>query len=149
MGFPLYYYCLLLGLSLYTMAFLFSNPPPHDTTKGGGMIPVVSTSFGGVWSRPFPVWPDDRPLPCFDPKEAEDPLEHEASSVWTNVQQGGQWKQKLLPTTTQGLFYLKLMKTASSTAASVHLRVARNLAARQQHWNNKEDTTNTNTSSST
>jgi Sulfotransferase family len=61
------------------------------------------------------------PWPCFHPTNGDD------SVHWTN-------KKKVLRTrTTTGLFYVKLLKTASSTCASVHVRMARNVARTLPH----------------
>ena len=73
--------------------------------------------------RAFAPWPKDRPLPCFDPM--------------LDVEPGQNWFDKPVQKkpAREGLFYLKLCKTASSTAAGVHLRIARNLARRRgESW---------------
>jgi Sulfotransferase family len=70
--------------------------------------------------RVFLPWNTSFPWPCFHPTHGDDSLH------WTN-------KRKVLRTrTTTGLFFVKLLKTASSTCASVHVRLARNVATREQ-----------------
>jgi hypothetical protein len=64
--------------------------------------------FGGVWSRAFPSWPSQRPLPCFDPNKHE---QHHWTSGKIQRHHGA----------TKGLFYIKLVKTASSTTSGVYL----------------------------
>jgi Galactose-3-O-sulfotransferase len=67
------------------------------------------------------------PYPCFHPTNGDDSLH------WTD-------KRKVLRTrTATGLLFVKLLKTASSTGASVHLRLARNVA---RHSNRPVATTN-------
>ena len=82
-----------------------------------------TASLDGVQPRAFSAWPRELPLPCWDP--------------WENVEPNQQWFDRSVQKrpTREGLLFLKLCKTASSTAASVHLRIARNLARRrrQQH----------------
>ena len=80
--------------------------------------PLESKVFDGVHSRPFPTWQQSRgsiPLPCFDPTDGLDLNWNDKRRIQKKP-------------ASQGLFYLKLLKTASSTAASVHLRIAHNLA---------------------
>jgi len=72
----------------------------------------LRNDFGGIHARAFEVWKHGK-LPCFPP----DP----------------KW---FLPAThripaREGLFLLKEMKTGGSTAAGIHLRIARNEARRQ------------------
>jgi hypothetical protein len=85
---------------------LAAAAPPND--QDSSLVP-----------RSWPAWPRHRPLPCPNP--------------WTNVQDGQHWYDRpvLKRPATQGLFYLKLCKTASSTAAGIQIRLARNLARRQ------------------
>lgn len=71
--------------------------------------------FLGVEPRIFTPWPSDRTLPCFHPTDGNLTME------WRD-------KRNLKSPAHTGLLYLKLPKTASSTSASVHLRIARNLA---------------------
>lgn len=72
--------------------------------------------------RAFLPWPRNRPLPCFSPLE----------DIKTPQQQAWNDRPVLKQAARQGLFFLKLCKTASSTAASVHLRIARNVRQRLQ-----------------
>lgn len=88
--------------------------------------------------RAFDPWPphDVRPLPCFDPLAEVNSTKNE--TWWSGP------VQKRPPLDGRGLFYLKLTKTASSTSAGVHLRVARRLAQRlrrRQHDDNDNNAT--------
>jgi hypothetical protein len=83
--------------------------------------------FDGVWARPYQPWwwVEDKdmrplPLPCFKPDEN-----------WSKV------RLQQLPTAT-GLLFVKPYKTASSTGAGLHLRIARNAANRQHNWKHRE-----------
>ena len=67
----------------------------------------------------FRPWPSDRPLPCFHPTD------HNATFHWSSI-------QNLKRPATQGLFFLKLLKTGSTTGTSIHLRIAWNLARRRR-----------------
>lgn len=67
-----------------------------------------NNTFHGVKARSFELW-HEKELPCFPPRP-----------------QGKQKKNY-----TRGFLYLKPMKTASSTAAGVNLRLARNQAQRR------------------
>jgi hypothetical protein len=88
----------------------------------------VSNNFDGVWARPYKPWwfaangtamTADRnrahPIPCMPPE-----------LKWSSDQ------VQSTPTTT-GLLFLKPYKTASSTGAGIHLRIARNAARRRNH----------------
>lgn len=88
---------------------------------------TTMTTFHGVAPRTFGPWPREQPLPCWDPWD---------DVVDTNNNQPNWFDRSVQKRpTAEGLLFLKLCKTASSTAASVHLRLARNLAIRrrQQH----------------
>lgn len=95
-----------------TRALLITNKPRLSTK--------IDSSFGGIIPRAFVEWPRDRQLPCFDPFFGAN-----ATQTWSSL-------PVLKNFTTQGLFYLKLCKTASSTSAGVHVRLAKNLAKRQR-----------------
>jgi hypothetical protein len=78
--------------------------------------------FDGVWARPYQPWwwvgdQDMRPLPlpCFKPDEN-----------WSKV-------RLQPPPAATGLLFVKPYKTASSTGAGLHLRIARNAANRQHN----------------
>ena len=73
-----------------------------------------------VKSRIFRSWPQNQSLPCYHPTDGDMTLH------WT------QKKEVLKKPASQGLFYLKLLKAASSTASSIHLRIAKNLAKRRK-----------------
>lgn len=70
-----------------------------------------------VRSRAFAPWPKDHPLPCFPPDGVMTPermkVPHDSP-------------------VSEGFFFLKTFKTASSTSAGVNLRIARNVARRRQ-----------------
>jgi len=72
-------------------------------------LPVV---FEGIKARAYNPWPENRTLPC-------PPLEPD----WIN-------KAQQRPTD-DGLIFVKTFKTGSSTASGIALRIARNLARRQ------------------
>jgi len=92
-----------------------------DTTR------TTTTTTGdddGSVIRPR-AWPIvTTPLPCEDPRSEVDGGKNE---TWW-----GRPVQKRPPLHGRGLFYLKLTKSASSTAAGVHLRVAHNLLQRRR-----------------
>ena len=71
-----------------------------------------TNDFGGVRARAFDVWPKQLPLPCFEP-EQNWPL--------TEVQRSP---------AREGFLMVKEMKTGSSTAAGLNLRISRNVARR-------------------
>ena len=110
------------------------------TTNGKDSIKMSNgspMSFGGVFSRPFSKWSYPS-LPCYDPNEFP----------------GLHWTSKKIQRrpTTEGLLYIKLVKTGSSTTSGIHLRIARNLAHRvAQRKNNKtiNNSSSTNTSTMT
>jgi Galactose-3-O-sulfotransferase len=68
---------------------------------------------GTILARAFDFWPAASPLPCYPAEEG--------------------WNTRTVINTPaqHGLLFLKPYKTASSTAAGVHLRMARNEAARR------------------
>ena len=68
------------------------------------------TNFSGIIARSFDQW--SHPLPCFQPEED-----------WRHVQNS--------PADT-GFFYVKPYKTGSSTTSGINLRIARNVALRQE-----------------
>lgn len=87
------------------------SPPDLESLE---RLPV---NFSGVLARAFDPWPANCTIPCFDPQE----------------QPGGKhWSHKRVQKkpTAEGLFFLKLLKTASSSSAGLHLRIARNIAQR-------------------
>ena len=71
----------------------------------------LPTVFEGIKARAFESWPQDQTLPCFEAEE--------------------NWRYNLNTPTDNGLIYLKGYKTGSSTSSGIHLRIARNLARRQ------------------
>lgn len=70
-----------------------------------------------VKSRIFRSWPQNQSLPCYHPTDGNMTLH------WTQ-------NKVVKRPASQGLLFLKLLKTASSTASSIHLRIAKNLAKR-------------------
>jgi hypothetical protein len=70
--------------------------------------------FRGIVPRAFDPWPSDDELPCF---AAED--------GWDTMKVHNRH-------TTKGFLYLKPYKTGSSTTSGINLRIARNVARRQQ-----------------
>ena len=75
---------------------------------------TLPTQFDGVFARAFPLWPPHWRLPCF-------PAEETWYSSYT-----------LRTPAYQGFLFVKPMKTGGSTAVGVHLRIARNVARKQQ-----------------
>jgi hypothetical protein len=78
-----------------------------------------------VQGRSFPVWKlkhNKTRIPCFRPTGENVSIEH-----WSNP------KLNLRKPADTGLLFVKLLKTVSSTAASIHLRIARNEANRQHN----------------
>lgn len=69
-------------------------------------------TFGGVRARSFPRI--QQQVPCWKPEP-----------TWKA------WETQTTPTD-EGLLFLKTYKTGSSTAAGIHLRISRNVAARRQ-----------------
>lgn len=72
--------------------------------------------FLHIPDRVFPMW--DKPLPCYNV---------------TLVRKKMAWHRaiNLKKPTKEGLFFVKLLKTGSTTGASIHLRIAHNLAKRR------------------
>jgi hypothetical protein len=68
-----------------------------------------------VKDRAFPVW--NRTLPCYHPTDDNTAIQ------WWN-------RKNLKRPATKGLFFLKLLKTGSTTGSSIHVRIAHNLARR-------------------
>jgi hypothetical protein len=75
---------------------------------------LEQTNFSGVIARKFESWPQERPLPCFPPEDG--------------------WKSVAVQESPSeaGFLYLKPYKTGSSTCAGINLRIARNVARRQE-----------------
>ena len=115
-------------------------------------------------SRVFSKWNGSTTLPCFPPTDIGNNT-HNNNNNNNNTQQHQQqlqflhWtdKRNLKRPATDGLFFLKLLKTGSTTASSIHVRIAYNLARRRRRhrqWNNHTNattavTTTTTTSSTT
>jgi Galactose-3-O-sulfotransferase len=104
----------------YLTAIVEKFPEVNITTS---FIPAVQTqpytlsltrNFSGVVARAFKPWPADTPLPCY-------PAEKEWESM--DIQ---------FSPANEGFLYLKPYKTGSSTTSGVNLRIARNVARRQQ-----------------
>jgi hypothetical protein len=117
---------------------ILSIPSPEESTFDPLFyMSDVSNSFDGVWARPYKPWWFDHapvsnstayngrahrgaagrgahPIPCLLPEPN-----------WSSA------RVQDTPTST-GLLFLKPYKTASSTGAGIHLRIARN-AARRRH----------------
>jgi hypothetical protein len=88
---------------------VFERQAPFDNRakKTGLVFDIGAKDFGGVWSRAFPAWPSQLPLPCFGPNEQE--KYHWSSDELRN-----------LPATK----VIKLAKTASWMTSGVHLQIA-------------------------
>jgi hypothetical protein len=118
----------LEGWSLLAASRLPRNVDDSDAVAvrtlqyiGGRSQSTKTTTDASIQSKVgdvvFQPWPGNRTLPCFHPTD------HEDSYHWTD-------KRNLKRPAVQGLFFVKLLKTASTTSTSVHLRIARNLALR-------------------
>ena len=86
---------------------------PHDdsSSSAGKMVPLpTTTNFSGILARSFESW--THPLPCFEPEQD-----------WPSLQ-----VQKTPAET--GFLYVKPYKTGSSTTSGINLRIARNVALR-------------------
>jgi hypothetical protein len=98
------------GLDLSKVFFPHTNAIEGGTNtseKPETIVPLPD----GVAPRVFQKW--TRPFPCFEP-----------DVDW--------WKIEVQRTPTrQGFFFMKEMKTGSSTVAGVHLRISHNVALRQ------------------
>ena len=99
-----------------------AEPPVSSSTTIATTSHVDAATAVIVQPRAFDPWPiDDVPLPCFPPDgimtTQKIKVPHNAS-------------------VSQGFFFLKTYKTASSTSAGVNLRIARNVAARLATSNN-------------
>jgi len=137
LGRPAYYHYYVLRRFLAIFAFmmlsngltLWLSTFGVWRTKGGVVIPLdrqrlsqpqysrnetqlQSTDFGGVIARSFDLWPASDPLPCYEPEP--------------------RWFGQSAQTSpaSRGLFFMKPYKTGSSTAAGIHLRIAKNQARR-------------------
>ena len=83
----------------------------NDSSSAGKMFPVpTTTNFSGILARSFESW--THPLPCFEPEQD-----------WPSLQ-----VQKTPAET--GFLYVKPYKTGSSTTSGINLRIARNVALR-------------------
>jgi hypothetical protein len=125
---------------------ILSIPSPEETTFDPLFYRSdVSNSFDGVWARPYKPWWFDRapvsngsayngrpahPIPCLLPEPN-----------WSSA------RVQDTPTST-GLLFLKPYKTASSTGAGIHLRIARN-AARRRHQSASTELSNASHSNDT
>ena len=72
----------------------------------------TTTNFGGVHARAFDPWPGSLPLPCSQP---------EPNWPQTEIQRSP---------SKEGFLFLREMKTGSSSAVGINLRIARNVARR-------------------
>lgn len=91
------------------------NPTTVETTT---IVPSLLQFWKGlVKPRAFAPWPANLPLPCFPPDGI---MTTDKVQVPHNS------------SVSQGFFFLKTFKTASSTSAGVNLRIARNVARRLQ-----------------
>lgn len=75
------------------------------------ILPPPQTNFSGILARPFEPWPHPS-LPCFQPDENWDKVSETPAH--------------------RGFLFVKPYKTGSSTTSGINLRIARNVAARQQ-----------------
>mmetsp|Transcript_4435 Transcript_4435/g.9210 ORF Transcript_4435/g.9210 Transcript_4435/m.9210 type:complete len:449 (-) Transcript_4435:315-1661(-) len=103
-----------------------NNDNNNNNNKTSSQQQEEEHYYHTIQPRAFHAWPiAAAPLPCVDPF-AE--VNVSANETW--------WQgpvQKRPPLAGQGLLYLKLTKSASTTASGVHLRVAQKLAQRRQH----------------
>lgn len=76
-----------------------------------------STTKPLVQDRVFLPWFANRTLPCYPPTDEN------STMSWTH-------RKNLKRPTDKGLFFLKLLKTGSTTGSSIHVRIAHNLARR-------------------
>lgn len=96
-----------------------ASSDPRVAVSLTGNPKILANEFDGIQARAFVVY--NNSLPCFHPTD------NRTDVHWTN-------RREIQGTPSRtGLLFLKLLKTGSSTAAGVHLRIARNVAARQQH----------------
>jgi hypothetical protein len=84
-----------------------SRPPTLATTE--------KDDFDGVIPRAFDPWPSNMSLPCVEPEP--------------------DWRNEQETPTNDGLVFIKPYKTGSSTASGINLRMARNIARRQNDTN--------------
>ena len=88
----------------------------HDEQRNfstGTMFPFPSqTNFSGILARSFEPWA--HPLPCFEPELDWQAIELQNSPAET------------------GFLFVKPYKTGSSTTSGINLRIARNVAARNE-----------------
>ena len=99
-----------------------------DVRKEGiALVPQDATNnFTGILARAFDPWPiQQHPLPCF--------LTSEESSSWRGLQR---------TPSDQGFLFLKPYKTGSSTVSGINLRIARNVARKQQREEDGASTPN-------
>ncbi|GAX12450.1 hypothetical protein FisN_2Hh284 [Fistulifera solaris] len=123
----LHFFFLLIAFQL--PFFYLSHRHIHDDEPAIDLVTVgnenaTNISFNGserveflhVSDRVFPRW--NKPLPCYNVTIVRPKL-------------GWHRAQNLKQPTKEGLFFVKLLKTGSTTGASIHLRIARNLAKRR------------------
>jgi len=87
---------------------------PTESETQWSLIPSKNMK---VKPRAFDPWPDNRPLPCFPP----DGVMIDNGPIIVDHENP----------VSRGFFFLKTYKTGSSTSAGVNLRIARNVARRQ------------------
>lgn len=118
-----FFYC-FHNCNVHSMAYsnaILTDADLPMTSKNSTIHHIKKEServeFLQVHDRVFPKW-GDRPLPCFNVTYVRPKLAwHRGINVKTP--------------TKEGLFFVKLLKTGSTTGASIHLRIAHNLAKRR------------------
>jgi hypothetical protein len=105
------------------------NPPPqpvlprNGVTKGKGATirrvtrsssPLPPTNLSAILPHVFDPWPRNQSLPCYPPEKN-----------WFH-------HTVLRSPADMGLLFIKPMKTGGSTAAGVHVRMAKHVARRQE-----------------
>lgn len=102
-------------LTTSTEEFYALSSTSNMKSMVGNSLEELPLNFAGVLARAFEPWPANRTIPCFNPQERSFKMH------WSH-------RRSQKTPTSEGLFFLKLLKTASSSSASLHLRLARNLA---------------------
>ena len=100
----------------------FASPFDKSLSLGG----PTTTNFGGVIARPFDAWP------------ATSSASSSKSSLLPCVEAERNWPQTTVQRSPShdGFLYVREMKTGSSSAVGVNLRIARNVARRYHHHDN-------------
>jgi len=113
----------------------------------GGVDDEFVTKVWEVTPRVFRQWPRNVSLPCYHPTADSQKADNTAGSIatpataatatdtvhWTDPRQVQRTPSR------HGFLFVKLLKSAGSTGAGINIRIARNVARRQQQQQNRTE----------